>query len=93
MLEEKEKEHLLWQDRAERENPEARASMQRLDSRGRWWWLEQRNSDLVKFSRSFDILDIFKAHIQVLISCSSMLTNHRLWTDWILGTMALRALA
>ena len=25
MLEEKEKEHLLWQDRAERENPEARA--------------------------------------------------------------------
>ena len=35
MLEEKEKEHLLWQDRAERENPEARASMQRLDSRGR----------------------------------------------------------
>jgi hypothetical protein len=72
MLEEKEKEHLLWQDRAERENPEARASMQRLDSRGRWWWLEQRN-DLVKFSRSFDILDLFEARIQVLGSCS---TNH-----------------
>jgi hypothetical protein len=88
MLEEKEKEHLLWQDRAERENPEARASMQRLDSRGRWW-LEQRN-DLVKFSRSFDILDLFEARIQVLGSCS---TNRRLWTNWISGTMALRALA
>jgi len=92
MLEEKEKEHLLWQDRAERENPEARASIQRLDSRGRWWWLEQRN-DLVKFSHSFDILDLFEACIQVLSSCSSMSTNHRLWTDWISGTMVLRALA
>jgi hypothetical protein len=30
MLEEKD---LLWQNRAERENPGARASMQRLDSR------------------------------------------------------------
>ena len=30
MLEETE--YLLWQDRAERENPGARASMQRLDS-------------------------------------------------------------
>ena len=89
MLEEKEKEHLLWQDRAERENPEARARMQRLDSRGRRWWLEQMN-DLVKFSRSFDILDLFEARIQVLGSCS---TNRRLWTDWISGTMALRALA
>ena len=87
MLEEKE--HLLWQDRADRENPEARASMQRLDSRGRWWWLEQRN-DLVKFSRSFDILDLFEACIQVLGSCS---TNCRLWTDWISRTMALGALA
>ena len=32
MLEEKEKEYLLWQNRAERKNPGARANMQRLDS-------------------------------------------------------------
>ena len=69
-----EEEHLLWQGRAERGNPEARASMQRLDSRGRWWWLEQRNN-LVKFSQSFNILDLFEACIQVLGSCGSMLTN------------------
>lgn len=73
MLEEKEKENLLWQNRAERENPGARASMQRLDSRGRW--LEQRN-DLVKFSSSFDALVLFEGCIQVLGSCDGMSTNH-----------------
>jgi hypothetical protein len=62
MLEEKE--YLLWQNRAERENPGVRASMQRRDSRGRWW-LEQRN-DLVKFSPSSDALVLFEGCIQVL---------------------------